>query len=146
MIDIIIHCSDSGFGNAVMIDNWHRQKGWSMIGYHFVILNGQLTSVKHNSLFDGHIETGRPLDEDNLIQPDEVGAHTLGYNTQSVGICLIGLSGKFSIAQLRALKWLVGHIKAQFIDVNICQHSDKDPVNRPFCAGLTYAEIQTIKS
>jgi hypothetical protein len=31
---IIIHCSDSEFGNVIQIDRWHRERGWKGIGYH----------------------------------------------------------------------------------------------------------------
>jgi len=43
---VIIHCSDSSFGNAVLIDKWHRQRGFDNIGYHFVILNSHPFSSK----------------------------------------------------------------------------------------------------
>jgi hypothetical protein len=39
---IVIHQSDSAFGNAAVIDKWHRERGWSGIGYHWVILNGRI--------------------------------------------------------------------------------------------------------
>jgi N-acetylmuramoyl-L-alanine amidase len=143
---IVIHCSDSGFGNAVTIDSWHRSNGWSSIGYHFVILNGQISPKRHNSYFDGRVETGRPCDMDNLIDPDEVGAHTLGYNTKSIGICLIGLSGQFTQSQIRSLIDLLHHIKDQMKDITVLQHSDVDPVNRPYCAGLTKSQMQIFKT
>ena len=144
--EVIIHCSSSGFGNAVLIDSWHAERGFKTpsgihIGYHFVILNGQLSAKKHNSAFDGCIETGRPLDDDNIIQPDEIGAHALGYNKNSIGICLIGLSGQFTKAQLRSLRYTISVIKKQFGEIKVFQHSDKDPVNKPYCAGLTSIEL-----
>ena len=70
---IIIHCSATPEGrevNAETIDRWHRERGFSMIGYHYVIgLNGQ-------------IEEGRP--------EKMVGAHCKGHNGESIGICYIG--------------------------------------------------------
>lgn len=69
---IIIHCSDSPQGrgdDASTIDRWHKARGWSGIGYHYVILE------------DGTIQTGRPLGKS--------GAHAKGYNDY-VGVCLIG--------------------------------------------------------
>jgi hypothetical protein len=58
--------------NAVMIREWHQTKGWSNIGYHFVIMP------------DGRCEEGRPLS-----QP---GAHCkVGQrNFIGIGICLVG--------------------------------------------------------
>lgn len=72
---IIIHCSDSPFGNAAVIDGWHRERGFNRIGYHYVIGNG-------NGSKPGEIEEGRAV--------DQVGAHAVGYNSNSIGICLIG--------------------------------------------------------
>jgi len=58
--------------NAAMIREWHTTKGWSDIGYHFVILP------------DGRCEAGRPL-----YRP---GAHcNVGQrNFIGIGICLVG--------------------------------------------------------
>ena len=38
LTNIIIHCSDSDFGDAQTIDLWHKQRGWKGIGYHYVIV------------------------------------------------------------------------------------------------------------
>ena len=70
---IIVHASatrpsmDIGAGT---IRKWHKARGWSDIGYHWVIRR------------DGIVEPGRPL-----ARP---GAHTRGHNRTSIGICLIG--------------------------------------------------------
>lgn len=70
---IAVHCSatqaSADIGRAE-IDRWHRQKGWLMIGYHFVIRR------------DGTIERGRPI--------DMAGAHVEGHNHESIGICMVG--------------------------------------------------------
>ena len=70
---IILHCSATKEGknfSAADIDRWHREQGYAMIGYHYVIL------------LDGTVEPGRPLE----LQ----GAHTYGHNSDSIGICYIG--------------------------------------------------------
>ena len=70
---IVIHCSATRAGKnytAADIDRWHRERGFSMIGYHFVVLR------------NGTVETGRPL-----TQP---GAHCKGHNSTSIGVCYIG--------------------------------------------------------
>jgi N-acetylmuramoyl-L-alanine amidase len=70
---IIIHCSattPSMDVDANTIDEWHKQRGWSGIGYHFFIKR------------DGKIEFGRPLDQS--------GAHTKGHNQNSIGVCYAG--------------------------------------------------------
>lgn len=74
---IIIHCAatlakqDIG---AKTIHGWHLNRGISsprgLTGYHFIIRRS------------GLIELGRDL--------QAIGAHALGYNARSVGICLVG--------------------------------------------------------
>ena len=37
---IIVHCSATPEGrdvSAATIDDWHKQRGWSGIGYHYVV-------------------------------------------------------------------------------------------------------------
>ncbi len=80
---VILHCSDSDFGDVDEIDEWHRLRGWNGIGYHFVITNGRLKSrAEYTQYNDGIIQTGRNL--------DYPGAHCIGQNAESIGICLIG--------------------------------------------------------
>lgn len=68
---IVIHHSASQDVSAAEIHRWHRQKGWSGIGYHFVVR------------LDGTIEKGRPL--------ETVGAHAgPNGNSDSIGVCLTG--------------------------------------------------------
>lgn len=70
---IILHVSDSPDDldiGAKEIREWHLQKGWSDIGYHYVI--------KKN----GEIEIGREL--------EKPGAHVRGHNVDSIGICWVG--------------------------------------------------------
>jgi len=64
--------------SASQIDAWHKARGWSGIGYHFVIRK------------DGRIEAGRKLNDDDVLSRDEVGAHVYGINNESVGICFSG--------------------------------------------------------
>ena len=52
------------------IDRWHKDRGWSGIGYHWVIDR------------DGRFAAGRP--------ESQVGAHVKGRNTGTIGICLLG--------------------------------------------------------
>lgn len=89
---IMLHCSDSEFGDANLIDQWHRERGWSGCGYHFVITNGVLKSgEKYLPFNDGLIQVGRDI--------NKTGAHCKGHNTGSIGICLIGRHG-FTAKQL----------------------------------------------
>ena len=79
---LILHCSDSDFGDAVLIDKWHKERGWKGIGYHYVILNGCRSKDNYKKEDDGLIETGRPI--------EEAGSHCAGENGDSIGVCLVG--------------------------------------------------------
>lgn len=70
---IILHCTSTpegeDFTNA-QIREWHLERGFSDIGYHYVIgLNGE-------------VRPGRP--------ESVVGAHCKGHNTRSIGVCYVG--------------------------------------------------------
>lgn len=70
---IIIHCSATKEGKhftVADIDRWHKERGFAKIGYHKVIY------------LDGSVRDGRPL--------EQIGAHCLGHNATSIGICYIG--------------------------------------------------------
>ncbi len=117
----IVHCSDSPFGGAVLIDKWHREeRRWSAIGYHEVIENGYPTSdhAKTKSriyLKDGMLATGRPYDSDEFIEPHEVGAHAFGNNRGTLAVCLIGdLKGGFRKSQIITLVKLLRFWQSHF--------------------------------
>ncbi len=96
---IIIHCSDSEWGNMAVIDDWHSQRGWDGIGYHAVICNGIWDSGgEYFYDLDGVIEPGREV--------KKTGAHARGHNKTSLGICLIGKKN-FTHKQMVALEKLV---------------------------------------
>jgi len=140
---IVAHCSDSAFGNAALLTKWHvlpvpKGNGWSNIGYHLVILNGHLSSDLYNYKYDGHVETGRPLDTDDMLEKAEYGAHVYGFNHRSIGVCMIGKSDDFTNHQLESLITEIKKLKRQFqsrYDITVCQHSDLDD-KKPFCAGI----------
>lgn len=92
---IIVHCSASAWGDAKTIRRWHAERGFSDIGYHAVILNGHRTaSGAYKKTEDGLVEYGRSL--------NVVGAHTRGHNDDSLGLCLIGSEGLYTLAQIRS--------------------------------------------
>ncbi|WRQ13117.1 lysin [Vibrio phage vB_VpM-pA2SJ1] len=69
----------------------HLKRGWSDIGYHFVIKR------------DGMLEPGRPL--------SRTGAHVYGHNRKNLGVCLVGgvdedgnPENNFTEAQFEALR------------------------------------------
>ena len=70
---IFIHCSATPEGREHDVEDirrWHKAKGWSDVGYHYVIK------------IDGTVEEGRSVNID--------GAHSKGQNQDSIAICYIG--------------------------------------------------------
>lgn len=84
---IIIHCSASEYGDADLIDMWHKERGWKGIGYHYVILNEYRTSYSYDKNM-GSVESLGVVEKGRL--DDKIGAHVRGMNRDSIGICLIG--------------------------------------------------------
>lgn len=82
---LVVHCSatpdDVDIG-AREIHAMHLGFGWHGIGYHRIIRR------------DGRVEAGRP--------DCWIGAHVLGHNQTSLGVCLIGRA-QFTEAQFEAL-------------------------------------------
>ena len=77
---IVIHCSATRAGQNVRaadIDKWHKERGFSCIGYHYVID------------LDGTIEPGRPLTMDGA-HCNTSGTSGKSYNKHSIGICYVG--------------------------------------------------------
>lgn len=115
---IVIHCTATKEGQnfrAADIDRWHRQRGWKMIGYNYVIG------------LDGKIEEGRPLTMN--------GAHCKGWNDHSIGIVYVGgldSSGKSkdtrTLAQKKAMHLLVEQLMEKYPTiVDVLGHRDTSP-------------------
>ena len=77
--EIIVHCSATPEGKNYTVDDirrWHTTpvakggRGWSDIGYHYVI---------H---LDGSVHVGRDV--------DIAGAHATDHNAHSIGVCYVG--------------------------------------------------------
>lgn len=117
--EIIIHCSDTPAGEdfcAADIDRWHRERGWSCIGYHYVVR------------LDGTIETGRDL--------SRAGAHCAGHNANSIGVCYIGGRSARGVApvtyydtrteaQKKALRTLIADLRKRFgANLKVVGHHD----------------------
>ena len=114
---LVVHCSASvpdPATDAKVIDRWHRQRGFLMIGYHYVIKT------------DGTVEPGR--DE------EAIGAHVEGYNASSIGICMVGgvdangPTGKprnnFTAAQFNSLETLLRALRIRYPKAVIQGHRD----------------------
>lgn len=120
---IIIHCSavrPNQTSSAQQIDSWHRKRGWSGIGYHYVVRR------------DGTVERGRP--------EAKVGAHCLNHNRHSIGVCYEGgldAQGRpadtRTEAQKRALLTLVRKLKGRYPRAIVASHHTFDPLKACPC-------------
>ncbi len=102
---IVVHTAAANIPNVDVdiIREWHKQRGFDDIGYHYVIIDN-----KHNKYEDGTIQQGRPL--------EKPGAHTLGINSESIGICCVGHGdiNPFTEKQRESLKKLIADLQFQF--------------------------------
>ena len=107
---LIVHCADTPPGMDVtvsMIDKWHKARGWNGIGYHYLVKT------------DGSVHQGR--------DDDEVGAHTKGYNSISMGIVLEGgHRGRFDFSrrQMAALEALLSGLLLKYKHAVVRGHND----------------------
>lgn len=114
---IFIHCTATREGqdiDAATIRRWHRDKGWSDIGYHFVIR------------LDGTIEKGRA--------EETPGSHVAGFNTGSIGVVYAGgldAQGRpkdtRTPAQEQAMRDLVRALVAAYPGAQVLGHRDISP-------------------
>ena len=113
--EIIVHCAATPEGKnfkAADIDRWHRERKMKCIGYHYVVD------------LDGTVEPGRP--------ESEIGAHCLGHNQYSIGVCYVGglaEDGKTpkdtrTATQKEALLALLKKLRAKYPKASIHGHRD----------------------
>jgi N-acetylmuramoyl-L-alanine amidase len=98
------------------IRQWHLDRGWLDIGYTYVIRR------------NGSVEKGRDLDNDGDVD-EEIGAHALGHNSHSLGICLVGgmseegvPDSNFTLNQLVSLKNLIENLRDLYPDTELHGH------------------------
>ncbi len=112
--EIILHCSATPEGRDVSmadIRKWHvDERGWSDVGYHFVVT------------LDGTVHVGRPM--------DRAGAHCKGRNGNSIGVCYVGGMDSDMVpkdtllpVQERSLRKLIKAIRLLFGEVEISGHN-----------------------
>ncbi len=112
--EIILHCTATPEGREVKVADirrWHVQRGFSDIGYHYVIL------------LDGTVELGRALEKQ--------GAHCSGHNKTSIGVCYVGgcdsnmqPKDTRTEAQKVALAKLIRDLRTQFPKATIHGHRE----------------------
>lgn len=82
--------------SAEEIHRWHLEKGWSGIGYHYVVRK------------DGSIDRGRP--------EWAVGSHAYGENSHTIGINIVGdfMVGTPNAEQIEAAAQLIADIAKRY--------------------------------
>lgn len=144
---LIIHCSDSPWGDAAEIRRWHtdpkpKGNGWNDIGYHYVICNqfptyNSKSQNKPVEKSDGAVQKGR--DETTA------GSHCLGYNAKSLGICLVG-KGKetFTERQMQAVVKLVKDLMAKYKipAENVLGHYETPESHGKTCPNMSMPEFR----
>ena len=131
--EIIVHCAatQQNWMHGKSLDQkieeirrWHRSRGWSDIGYHFVIDR------------NGDAGLGRPI--------GRTGAHVKGHNTGTIGVCLLGghgsaatdrFSDNFTIKQDVALRDLIAKLRRDF--PHIQKISGHNEYSNKACPGFT---------
>ena len=108
---VVVHCADTPASMDIgvrEIDQWHKARGWTGIGYHYVIRR------------DGTIDAGRDV--------NVVGAHAYGHNKGSLGVCLVGGKGgfNFTMQQLDSLRILRKQLDAFTGPVKWVGHAELD--------------------
>lgn len=108
---IILHHSASAPTTTVQdINGWHLARNFPksrlgfFVGYHYCITA------------DGEIHQTR--------MHDEIGAHCIGQNRSSIGICVVGNFNNYepTLAQVKAVKKLVGHIRQVYGNIPTYPH------------------------
>ena len=114
--EIIVHCTATPEGRVETVQsirNMHKAKGWSDIGYHYLIgLNGERWEGRNVNL---------------------IGAHCEGHNSNSIGVCYVGGVDKKMQAkdtrtekQKDALVALLKDLRKLYPNAKIYGHRDFD--------------------
>lgn len=114
---IVVHCSDTRADRDFTendLEVCHRHRGFNGAGYHFYIRK------------NGDIKNTRPL--------EKPGAHALGYNAYSIGICYEGgLDVRYRPADTRtewqkhSLRVLIRTLLMDYPGCRVCGHRDLSP-------------------
>lgn len=116
---VFIHCSASDntkHDNVATMDRWHRDRGWSGVGYHYFIRK------------NGHLEIGRNIEKIPAAQggKSKKPGSVAGGNRNTIAICLHGLAeDKFTEAQFKTLRELCWQIYDAY-DCRVTFHGHRE--------------------
>lgn len=131
--EIIVHCSATPDGKDFTVDDirkWHKARGFSDVGYHYIVYR------------DGSVHDGRSV--------HLVGAHCTNHNANSIGVCYIGgvaTDGKTpkdtrTPQQKEALLTLLKQLKSLYPQAKIYGHRNFSNKACPsFAASREYQNI-----
>lgn len=113
--EIIVHCTATPEGRettVAQVTAWHKARGFRTIGYHYLVS------------IDGTVCAGRP--------EREVGAHCLGHNAHSIGVCYVGGIDRDTLkpkdtrtpAQKESLRRLVADLRRRFPGARVHGHRE----------------------
>jgi len=123
---LLVHCSYTKATQDIGVDEirqWHtlprpKGNGWSDVGYNLIVRR------------DGTLEHGRDI--------EAIGAHAKGYNSVSVGVCLVGgMSAdekplfNFTQTQLTTLKHVLDYLTEKYPDAEVKGHRDLPNSHKP---------------
>lgn len=114
---IVIHCLQTPVqreDSAEDVHQWHLDKGWNGIGYHYVIQS------------NGDLQIGRSVDKN--------GAHTLQHNKDSLAVAIAGgmdwegniVENSFTKDTLIVLSDMIEKLMCMYPDVPIYGHRELD--------------------
>ena len=127
----VLHHAAASSASVETVHQWHRNKGWAGIGYHFYVRK------------NGKVYRGRP--------EDWVGAHTSGHNATKLGICAEGNFEKEKMpeAQMNAIIELLDYLRGKYGNLKVYGHRDLDSTacpgkNYPF-NGIVNGKVNEVK-
>jgi len=117
---IVIHCSATPPNMDIGVEEirkMHLQRGFSDVGYNRVIRRS------------GEWEQGR--------DDDEVGAHVQGFNSVSIGVCLVGgvdrrnrAEDNFTLEQMDTLRQMIPELQEKYPNAVVQGHRDFPDVHK----------------
>lgn len=115
---IVVHCLQTPVqraDSAEDVHKWHKDKGWSGIGYHYVIQA------------DGTLQIGRDIDKQ--------GAHVYKHNKGTIGVAMAGgmdwdgniVENSFTKDTLMVLDDMLRKLMCMYPDAKVVGHRELDP-------------------
>lgn len=130
---LVVHCTATPENRPHTVEDirrWHKQQGWSDIGYHYVVY------------LDGTVHAGRPV--------NQIGAHVAGKNVGSIGVTYVGgcdanmkPKDTRTAAQKMALRQLLSDLVNKYDIKTLVGHRDFDSKKAcpSFDAKREYADL-----